>query len=368
MSVRHDRRRRMLADEGLADASGDALDRAVPGNPAHGGAATQRAYADAALASLERPIRDYFPSRAISIGLVACGGLALVGALAAGHLWSMQLAERWGGDHPTVFDLASPGNASGWLAAALMALAGLTALYLYALRRHRVDDYHGRYRVWLWTSLACLTASFGEATSVATLARDLCNSAAQASNVSPSIAWLSVTGATLFVMGLRLLMETWRCRSAVALFLLGSACVLVAAATAHGWSTHVPPEYQLLVARGCWLAAYVFLLAMFLAYARYVVLEIEGKVAVKMAKVRPPKSKKAKNSRRKKEAEVKPEPIRKSARTDLEPESEPVAALKLSSTYSDSRQEARGNSQADDERDSQRRLSRKERRRLRRAA
>jgi hypothetical protein len=354
----------MLADDGLADE----LDRALPGGTTRDGTLTQRAYADAVLAALERPIRDYFPSRALSIGLVLCGGLALVGTLAAGHMWSVQVAQRWDGASPHVLNLASQGNASGWLAAVLMALAGLTALYLYALRRHRVDDYHGRYRVWLWTALACLTVSFGEATSFVSLTRDLCDYAARASNVSPSIAWLSVTGAILSIMGLRLLIETWRCRAAVAMFLAGGTCVLVAAATANGWSTHVPPEYRLLAVRGCWLAAYVFLLTMFLGYARYVVLEIEGKVAVKMARVKPPKSTRAKKSRRDKQADAKVESPRKNARTDLEPANEPVPALKLSSAYTDSRPDAHEQSRADGEGDSQRKLSRKERRRLRRAA
>ncbi len=291
-----------------------------------------------------------------------------MGALTGGHLWASHLAERWDGVHAGVLNLASDRNASGWLAATLMALAGVTALYLYGLRRHRVDDYHGRYRVWLWAALACVIVSFGEVTSLASLAHDLCSYAAHTSNVSPAIAWLSVTGAALFIVGLRLLLEMWRCRSAVSLFVMGGACVGVAAATANGWSTHVPREYVLLAVRGSWLAAYVFLLATLLAYARYVVLEIEGKVAVKMAKAKPPKVKKAKTSRRNKKTEAKPEPQRKSARTDLESESEPVASLKLSTGYADSRRDAGDERRTDDADDSPRKLSRKERRKLRRAA
>jgi hypothetical protein len=87
-----------------------------------------------------------------------------------------------------------------------------------------------------------------------------------------------------------------------------------------------------------------------------------------MARVKPPKSTRAKKSRRDKQADAKVESPRKNARTDLEPANEPVPALKLSSAYTDSRPDAHEQSRADGEGDSQRKLSRKERRRLRRAA
>ncbi len=61
MSVRHDRRRRMLADEGLSDASGGDLDRALPGGSTRDGTATQRAYADAVADWLEHRFAIVFP-------------------------------------------------------------------------------------------------------------------------------------------------------------------------------------------------------------------------------------------------------------------------------------------------------------------
>ena len=63
-------------------------------------------------------------------------------------------------------------------------------------------------------------------------------------------------------------------------------------ATAHGWLNFVPAENHWAVARSLWLAAYVFLLGTLLIYARYVILEIEGKVAVKVAAARKVKRKK----------------------------------------------------------------------------
>jgi hypothetical protein len=361
MSLRHDRRRRMLADEGASDApeeveSGDRGTRE--------GASSPRAYSQAVHRTLGRPIRDFFPSRLVGIGIVLGGGLMLVGAMAAGHVGAPQL---WGqGDvgHGGLFDLSSVGNASSWFSSTMLTLAGITCLFLFALRRHRVDDYHGRYRVWLWASLACFVVSFGEVTNFAGMVRQVCDLAASASNVDSALAWRIAVASVLALCGVRLVLEMRRCRSAMALWSLTTLAVLGAAAAAHGWMTFAALEDSWAVARSCWLSAYVFLLGTLLVYARYVILEIEGKVAVKLATVR-------RTKRKKKIVRKETEPVESEApRKELTPQHahvrSPAATLKLSNAV-ESRHADRSDGRSDDA-DGQRGLSRKERRKLRRAA
>jgi hypothetical protein len=253
----------------------------------------RRAYASAADDALGRPLRDFIPAGIAALLLLTCGGLAAVGTIALGHIVRSRVGGPLGPAAASVLDLKDPRSASGWLAAMLLAAASLVAWFVYSLRRHRVDDYYGRYRVWIWTALACLVVSLGEASSLPMLARGLFDRAAQASNVSEPLVWQACVATLLAVAGLRLALEMWRCRGALALLMVCAASFLVAAAANHGWLLRDAADHRLLVEHAAWLAGYVVLLTTLLVYARYVTLEIEGKVAVAPAKPRVAKKKKA---------------------------------------------------------------------------
>jgi hypothetical protein len=322
MSFRHERRRRFIADEAYSPIDEDGLPpRAVdesrdiePG---------KRAYSDAARSAVARPLRSLLAERYLTLGLVALAGLAIIAVLELMHVWSGRLADRVGRPAAAVFDLREPGNVSGWFACLLLFTAALVSTFIYSLRRHRVDDYHGRYRVWIWTAIVCLAASFGETTSVAALAREMCRRAISWSNASEALVWPSIVATVLAIAGVRILLEVRRCRTAVGLLAAGGVSFLAAAATSHGWLERVSPASGPLVERGSWLIGYVALLATFLAYARYVMLEIDGKIVVVPAA---PRKRKVKPAASADADEAWVEPPRKAAsvRTDLD--SAPVAA------------------------------------------
>jgi uncharacterized membrane protein len=270
------------------------------------------------------------------------------------HRWSPRAEALFGAAGAAFFDLAAPGNASGWLASMLMAAAALVATFIYTLRRHRVDDYHGRYRVWIWTAVACLAMSLGEATNLATLLRGLSDRAAVACGANEAVVWPATLGLILGLAGLRLLLEIRRSHGAVALWMLAAGLFLLATATDRGWLIHVPQSNRLLVERLCWLAGYMVVLATFLFYARYVGLQIEGKIAVVPTRLKPPRARKKKHRRVDvEEAEAAPARMAPAqVRTDLEPASARAA----------DESSAHGNGQLEGK------LSKKERRRLRREA
>ena len=43
----------------------------------------------------------------------------------------------------------------------MLGSSSLTALLVYVIRRHKMDDYRGRYRLWLWCAAALLIALAG---------------------------------------------------------------------------------------------------------------------------------------------------------------------------------------------------------------
>ncbi|HEX3727084.1 MAG TPA: hypothetical protein VHV08_12605, partial [Pirellulales bacterium] len=93
-------------------------------------------------------MHDLFPTRYLTIALVAIAGLASVAVIALMHHWSGSLAAMLSAEEVAALDLRAPHNISHWFSAILLAAASLVAMFIYSLRKHRLDDYHGRYRVW----------------------------------------------------------------------------------------------------------------------------------------------------------------------------------------------------------------------------
>ncbi len=294
MSLRNERRRRLLADDSLAGAADDESSpirlAAGPAGETGPGAA---AYAAAAKLARQRPVHDFVPSRLTMIGLVVAGALSTVGIVAALSIWSGTLAEVVSAEELLPLGLNSSHNLGNWLASTLLLIASLTSLLIYSLRRHRVDDYHGRYRLWIWAALTCLVASCAETASLADLARGLCRHLAGLSSLDDAVVWPVGTGVMLGAMGLRLLIEVRRSRLTVLALLSSIGSFLLAAAVALDWLPAVSEVWRPLVSRASCLVGYLFLLATLLLYARHVVLEIEGRVAVKPPK---PKRKKVKRA------------------------------------------------------------------------
>jgi hypothetical protein len=303
--------------------------------------------------------------------LATLGGLAVVGALALLHVWSASLAGLVADRDARPFDLGAAGSVGDWLAAMLSAVAGLIAMFIYSLRRHRVDDYHGRYRLWMWTAIACLAVSLGEATSIGAAVEGPCRRAAAWSGMSETLVWPAVVGTLLAIAAMRLLVEIRQCRAAIVLLAACGLGFAVAAATSHDWWIQVSEANRRLVARGSWLAGYVALLTLFLTYARFVALQIEGKIAVVPNK---PKRRKAKAPSAPAAQESRVESTRKcapSVRTDLDSNSwraatPPPKATSIASAPATASAAVGSSPSANSQ--NHRPLSRAERRRLRREA
>ncbi|MGD9724086.1 MAG: hypothetical protein AB7O59_22725 [Pirellulales bacterium] len=382
MSFRNDRRRRLVSDELSAahhrdEAEGDERSS----DSAHEESHAKRAYATAADEALDRPLAACFPASYLMISLLLTAGIGLVAALLVAHTFTVGMTDPAHTVHTRLFDVVAPGNATHWLASMLSAAAAVVAVYIYGLRRHLLHDYHGRYRMWIWTALACLAVSFGEGTSAAASLRALCGHLATLFHLNNNVAWPALVGSLLVAISLRIGGEVRRCGAALALLLLAAVSAGVATAAssqrlAESLGAHAP-----LVARGGWLTGYLFGLAMMFCYARHVTGEIEGKIAVTV-KVH----KRRKKHKKVHYAETDDEAAaathhrhkHKHVRTDLDPE-EPTSSKSShahdrhhaasvpmkSSSQATTRDDDEEGEDAGDTRDG-RPLSRKERRRLRR--
>ena len=64
------------------------------------------------------------------------------------------------------FDLDGEGSLAAWYSSLLLTVASLCALLCYSLRRHRLDDYKARYRIWLAAAMCWFVMGVDEAGSL----------------------------------------------------------------------------------------------------------------------------------------------------------------------------------------------------------
>ncbi len=172
------RRRRLFTEEraaaaGIAAAAAASPTSRVTTPPVH---KTQR-YGDAEFLDQQPSLLDLAPRRLIGWALIFLAGAMLIAAIEALSVWMPRLTAVLGHRPPVgpiaAFDLGGKGSLAAWFSSLLLLAASLVAVLVYSVRRHQVDDYRGRYRVWLWAALCWFLMASDAAASLHEGFRDL---------------------------------------------------------------------------------------------------------------------------------------------------------------------------------------------------
>lgn len=171
-----------------------------------------------------------------------------------------------------------------WTSATLLLLGiGYTRL-IYSLRRHRVDDDRGRYRVWRTAGWAAALLSANSVLGAHTLCARFLSSQVQWQLLPTSAGWwlfpAAAIGGWLLV---KLMIESSECRTALSLYVFGAACLLVAGIGSAGWAPAWAAAAPDLVTRSLPLIGYTGLLLASQSFARYVILDVQGLIEHKEA-------------------------------------------------------------------------------------
>ncbi len=265
--LRIDRRRRMLSED-WHQPQGDAPRAQSELNLL----AEPRRYTDAASVENHPQVTDFVPRRFRSYLALVGLAVAAMGGLAALHLQVAPLSESF-----AAIQLGSPQGLDRWLLSLLLGLCGLVAGLVYSLRRHRVDDYRARYRVWLWVIGLCLLASVN---AVSDLHRPIAQLLAQATGWSAlphaAVWWLLPTALVAGWVGLRLAIDVAECRAALATLLLAAGAFVFASLPSLGWSPLANAQLAALLPSLAALSAGLLLALSLTLYARFVVLDVQG--------------------------------------------------------------------------------------------
>jgi hypothetical protein len=286
MPLRDDRRRRVLTEE-VRQAAGVSLPRPVARPAAAAGVADDAAppkpkhYAPAARRDRQPRLVDLLPSRILTLAGWWLSGLVVIVGLEVAYLWQPALARLTSASQAAVIDLAGHDGLANWFSALLLGTTGLAAVLVYTLRRHRVDDYHGRYRVWLWAAALFCLLSIQQTTALAALGETLtAGLLARWGLADPTRVWQIFLLSLLGLFGLRMLVEMRRSLAAGAAWSAAALCAVLAWCLWQSQLSLGSETLNVMAAAGSQLLAHLLALTAIGLFARHVMLDAEGLIPV----------------------------------------------------------------------------------------
>ena len=290
MSFRTDRRRRMLSEEPSSDATGGAEESVHDATPPTG---KRETYIAAALRDEAVRLIDFLPIGYLTISGLALTGMILVGALAAAHAWLPAIAD-WGGELTAeAFDLGRRGGLATWFGSTMWSLTAFWCLVVFSLRRHRLDDIRGRYRVWLPAAAAALALSLDTVVDCRRVGIALVAPLANWLGATPSLIWGVTVATILSVLIIRLGFELREAKAALGALVVG-VCLLAAATLAPTWWSDALDPQRLGLLAGAGLMGQLLVFLAIGLYGRHVLLDASGLLKPRSAK--PKRARKAKAS------------------------------------------------------------------------
>jgi hypothetical protein len=279
-----ERRRRVLMDEIAAPSESDGADAALAA--ASGAKGPVRAYSSAVLSERQLKVTDLLPIRPLSVVILILLGLTGLAAIEAIHIHAVTLPLTDGGAHLAALDVRQRGSLAAWYSSALLATAAAIALVIFGVRSHRVDDYRGRYRIWLWAAAALLWLSLDAATgvhealglAVSLLAGKQLLTATLAAGCT--VTWFVLYGLIFGTLWIRLAIEVWSSLLSFAALSLAAVMYLFGGLLRLEVLSAGSPLVAPVVGSTVMLLAHLSLVTAVFLYGRHVYLDARGRLKV----------------------------------------------------------------------------------------
>jgi hypothetical protein len=322
-----ERRRRVLMDEIASPAS--ETDSSEAAAPLVGSAkGPVRAYSPAVLAERQPRVTDLVPVRSFAAVILILLGLTGVAAIETVYIYLATLPLGSAADHLAALDVDQRGSLASYYSALVLALAAAGALAVYGIRSHRVDDYRGHYRIWMWSAAALALASLDVATGlhdalgvgVAILSGQLLDGDSGAAAVK--ISWLVVYGLIFGTLAIRAAIEIWPSLPSFASLAVAGLLYLVAGMLLVGMFQAASPLVNSVAASTVIMLAHVALATAVGLYARHIHLDAQGRLKVHID----PDRKKGKRPKSKAKLKVVKDEKDDDERPDFKSAAKPAAA------------------------------------------
>ena len=222
-------------------------------------------------------LTDAIPRKLTTYLLLLLGGIGIIAGIELLYVWMPFLGAYTTDRRIAAFDLTAEASLCVYFSSASLQLAGLVAILVYMIRRHRVDDYQGEYRIWLWAALCWFLLSADE---VAQFHQGFKALMVAATGIrlygDGTLWWILPYFFLLGAVGLRLLVDMRECILSTTVGAVAAICCVGALFVHCQWLTGDLGSKRPMIEQGLKMGAEVLLLLAMLLHGRHVVLDAEG--------------------------------------------------------------------------------------------
>jgi len=232
-------------------------------------------YGDANFLDHQLRLLDLIPPRWMIVMFLLAAAAIVVG-LEISYSWMMERAAS-GGKIIAALDIGAKGSLACWFSSMALLTASVAAMLIYGIRRHRTDDYPGKYRIWPWTAVCLLLMATDQAAILHEGFRDLMIAATGTSLAGDgSFWWITAYGILGLGLGLRVLLDMRP--SALSIGALSAAAIAYTLVMVDrmGWIFAEGGTLEVLFRAGSEMTGNLMLLAAMSLHARYVLLDAKG--------------------------------------------------------------------------------------------
>lgn len=240
-------------------------------------------YGDAMLLESQTRLTDLVPTHPMLLAIILLAGFGIIGLLVGLYLWMQSSGHPVG--QIAALDLADRGSVATWFSSLVLALAAAAAALVFTVRRHRLDDYRGHYRIWLWSAICWLLLSvdatanlhdgFGQIMVWLTGTRLFGES---------STWWLVVFGFVIAAVSLRLVVDMRHCWPSAGALVATGVCFAISLAFHFRcvpvgqlkWPPVEDAVRAVAINKAAMLCGSFLILMAMIWHARYVLLDAEG--------------------------------------------------------------------------------------------
>lgn len=247
--------------------------------------------------------------------LILCwvAGVGSVAGLLALHSYHHQWESHLGAGALSAFDLSESGNLAASFVFMSMIWGSMLSLVIYFMRRHRVDDYRGGYRIWITSSIVFAVVAVFLTTNISDAFNALLFHYAQWPSPTGSVLWTPMVFGPL-ASGFTLRMAIEIRESRLATLSLALAALLLATGLGLGIGVLSTEAFDAqLAGPGLTMLGCFQLVFAAASFSRFVLLDAQGKIVRKVAKQRAEETEEATDDPKSRKVEA---PTLRVARTD----------------------------------------------------
>ncbi len=278
---RNDRRRRLISDEYVSTFLETGQPKITQGASPEKPDGVKRAYAFGADRCNQLKTTDLFPKQLWLIALCGAILLGVVIGLNVLNVYASQWRPYIGRASAQAIGLGGPGTLAGWMLSVVLLITGLVSLQIFALRKHRCDDYGGTYRIWLLVPPIFFMASIAAIVDFEAIVHHVA-SLVELTTI-PNGGLIAMTFKLLLVslIMVRMLFEIRGSRAACSMLVVAWGALAASTVLNSQWAEHRIGARNVAIAYpNAVLAATIALLVVHLLYVRFVYMHAHGEIVL----------------------------------------------------------------------------------------